>query len=126
MNNQIKPNLKNIKKKQNISDIKDDVSSLTVSSRLTLLTIHFPSLRIIWSTGPDQTSYIFQQLKVRFTLFFFFFFFFYIHFRCPFLFSALLFFSFSFVFFFFFFSFLFFFFFIFIFLFFFFFFFFFV
>eukprot|EP00160_Parvularia_atlantis_P001256 Unigene11012_Nuclearia_a/m.33656 Unigene11012_Nuclearia_a/g.33656 ORF Unigene11012_Nuclearia_a/g.33656 Unigene11012_Nuclearia_a/m.33656 type:complete len:158 (-) Unigene11012_Nuclearia_a:18-491(-) len=48
---------------QAVHDIKDDISPLAVSSKIALLTIHFPRLRVIWSTSPFQTAEIFELLK---------------------------------------------------------------
>ena len=39
-----------------------------VTSRLQLLTLHFPKLRIVWSPGPYATAEIFAELKVAFSL----------------------------------------------------------
>nr|CAG4650837.1 EOG090X03DI [Simocephalus serrulatus] len=41
----------------------DDSSLTDVTSRLQLLTIHFPKLRIVWSPGPYATAEIFEELK---------------------------------------------------------------
>nr|CAG4636872.1 EOG090X03DI [Ceriodaphnia reticulata] len=44
--------------------LSNDDSSLTdVTSRLQLLTLHFPRLRIVWSPGPYATAEIFAELK---------------------------------------------------------------
>jgi len=44
--------------------LSNDDSSLTdVTSRLQLLTLHFPKLRIVWSPGPYATAEIFEELK---------------------------------------------------------------
>lgn len=43
--------------------LKDEVSLQNTSSKLTLLTIHFPQLRIIWSQSPHLTAEIFEELK---------------------------------------------------------------
>eukprot|EP00736_Rhodelphis_marinus_P006479 Rmarinus@m.28259 len=37
----------------------------SVTSKLALLTIHYPALRVIWSTGPRQTAAIFKSLKMN-------------------------------------------------------------
>lgn len=42
---------------------KEDASLTDVTSRLQLLTLHFPKLRIVWSPGPYATSEIFEELK---------------------------------------------------------------
>ena len=49
---------------QSTSDLKDDVSVAAISSKLVLLTLHFPKLKIVWSQSPHQTAEIFQDLKV--------------------------------------------------------------
>nr|CAG4638335.1 EOG090X03DI [Cyclestheria hislopi] len=41
----------------------DDASLTDVTSRLQLLTLHFPKLRIVWSPGPYATAEIFAELK---------------------------------------------------------------
>lgn len=38
-------------------------SSISVQSKLVLLTLHFPRLRIIWSSSPFATADIFADLK---------------------------------------------------------------
>ena len=43
--------------------IKGDISLQNISSKLTLLTIHFPKLRILWSQSPQLTAEIFEDLK---------------------------------------------------------------
>ena len=43
--------------------IKGDISLQNISSKLTLLTIHFPKLRILWSQSPQLTAEIFEELK---------------------------------------------------------------
>ena len=40
------------------------MSVQNVSSKLTLLTIHFPKLRIIWSLNAHLTADIFEELKL--------------------------------------------------------------
>mmetsp|Transcript_26793 Transcript_26793/g.37724 ORF Transcript_26793/g.37724 Transcript_26793/m.37724 type:complete len:297 (-) Transcript_26793:141-1031(-) len=44
-------------------DWTDDVSHQSLTSKLVLLTIHFPKLRIIWCRSPYATSELFEQLK---------------------------------------------------------------
>ncbi|CAG0897565.1 unnamed protein product, partial [Cyprideis torosa] len=39
-------------------------SSSDVTSRLQLLTLHFPKLKILWSPGPFATAEMFHQLKI--------------------------------------------------------------
>lgn len=43
--------------------ISSDVSIQDVSSRLTLLTLHFPKLRILWCQSPYVTAEMFEELK---------------------------------------------------------------
>ena len=40
-----------------------EVNPASVISKITLLTLHFPSLQIIWSKGPQHTAEIFKDLK---------------------------------------------------------------
>merc|ERR1719430_3071474 len=40
-----------------------DVQSSDLVSRLQLLTIHFPKLRILWSPSPHATAELFEELK---------------------------------------------------------------
>lgn len=40
-----------------------EVNPASVISKLTLLTLHFPNLQIIWSKGPAHTADIFKNLK---------------------------------------------------------------
>jgi len=35
-----------------------------ITSKLQLLTLHFPKLRLVWSPSPFATSELFQELKV--------------------------------------------------------------
>ncbi|KAI8332645.1 hypothetical protein BC941DRAFT_436197 [Chlamydoabsidia padenii] len=48
---------------QNVLDIKENIVATDLSSKLTLLTLAFPTLRIIWSSSPQETTIIFKQLK---------------------------------------------------------------
>jgi len=41
-----------------------DVSMQETQSRLTLLTMHFPRLRILWCQSPYATAELFEELKV--------------------------------------------------------------
>merc|ERR1712168_1401953 len=43
----------------------DEINSNDVSSRLTLLTLHFPRLRILWCQSPYATAEIFTELKLN-------------------------------------------------------------
>uniref|UniRef100_A0A3P8TSS8 DNA repair endonuclease XPF n=1 Tax=Amphiprion percula TaxID=161767 RepID=A0A3P8TSS8_AMPPE len=45
------------------SDFRHEISSNDVSSKLTLLTLHFPRLRILWCPSPHATSELFLELK---------------------------------------------------------------
>jgi DNA excision repair protein ERCC-4 len=46
--------------------ISRDEPGLDTASRLILLCIHFPKLRIIWSPSPNFSAEIFEELKVLF------------------------------------------------------------
>lgn len=46
------------------SKLSSEVSMNDITSRLTLLTIHFPSLRILWCQSPYATAELFEELKV--------------------------------------------------------------
>ena len=41
-----------------------EISSADVTSRLTLLTLHFPRLRILWCQSPYATAELFEELKM--------------------------------------------------------------
>ncbi|KAM4716254.1 DNA repair endonuclease XPF [Anableps anableps] len=45
------------------SDFRSEISSNDVSSKLTLLTLHFPRLRILWCPSPHATAELFLELK---------------------------------------------------------------
>ncbi|CAJ1080668.1 DNA repair endonuclease XPF [Xyrichtys novacula] len=45
------------------SDFRHEISSNDISSKLTLLTIHFPRLRILWCPSPHATADLFMELK---------------------------------------------------------------
>ena len=45
------------------ASIKQDISLQNISSKLTLLTVHFPKLRILWSQSSQLTAEIFEELK---------------------------------------------------------------
>eukprot|EP00887_Chlorella_sp_A99_P005233 scaffold1.g5233.t1 len=47
------------------SEIGDDISLHSLMSRLTLLCLHFPRLRLIWSRSLHATADLFQQLKAN-------------------------------------------------------------
>ncbi|KAK1344825.1 hypothetical protein QTO34_013527 [Cnephaeus nilssonii] len=40
-----------------------EISSNDISSKLTLLTLHFPKLRILWCPSPHATAELFEELK---------------------------------------------------------------
>ncbi|XP_007950002.1 DNA repair endonuclease XPF [Orycteropus afer afer] len=40
-----------------------EISSSDISSKLTLLTLHFPRLRILWCPSPHATAELFEELK---------------------------------------------------------------
>jgi DNA excision repair protein ERCC-4 len=42
----------------------DDINVSQIRSKLVILTLHFPRLRIIWSRSPYETAQLFQELKV--------------------------------------------------------------
>ncbi|GAA5808344.1 hypothetical protein MFLAVUS_001734 [Mucor flavus] len=48
---------------QSLSDMKDNLRITDTSSKLVLLTLAFPKLRIIWSSSPNETAKIFLELK---------------------------------------------------------------
>ncbi|GMH29781.1 hypothetical protein Nepgr_031624 [Nepenthes gracilis] len=49
---------------QSASDIGDDVTPHSIISKLTLLVMHFPRLRIVWSRSLHATAEIFASLKL--------------------------------------------------------------
>lgn len=46
-------------------DLLDDISSKSILSRLCLLILHFPRLRLLWSRGPHSTADLFLSLKSK-------------------------------------------------------------
>ncbi|KAE8651467.1 DNA repair endonuclease UVH1 [Cucumis sativus] len=50
---------------QSASDIGDDVTPTNVMSKLSLLVLHFPRLRILWSRSLHATAEIFASLKAN-------------------------------------------------------------
>ncbi|KAM9838116.1 DNA repair endonuclease XPF [Aulostomus maculatus] len=46
------------------SDFRREISSNDISSKLTLLTLHFPRLRILWCPSPHATAELFLELKL--------------------------------------------------------------
>ncbi|XP_064386752.1 DNA repair endonuclease XPF-like [Halichondria panicea] len=49
---------------QKSGSIKGEISSQSVASKLALLTLHFPTLRILWCPTPNATAELLEQLKV--------------------------------------------------------------
>ncbi|CAF0763664.1 unnamed protein product [Brachionus calyciflorus] len=43
----------------------NEISTQHTSSKLALLTIHFPKLRILWCSSPSETAEIFEELKAN-------------------------------------------------------------
>ncbi|XP_040431178.1 DNA repair endonuclease XPF isoform X2 [Cygnus olor] len=43
--------------------LRQEISSSDVTSKLTLLTLHFPKLRILWCPSPHATAELFEELK---------------------------------------------------------------
>lgn len=41
-----------------------DLQSTDITSKLQLLTLHFPKLKIVWSPSPYATAQLFQEIKV--------------------------------------------------------------
>ena len=50
---------------QSVNELGGDIKQDSISSRLALLLMHFPKLRILWSRGPYETVKIFKSLKVN-------------------------------------------------------------
>ncbi|KAL9269912.1 DNA repair endonuclease UVH1-like protein [Drosera capensis] len=48
-----------------LSDIGDDVTSNSIISKLTLLAMHFPRLRVVWSCSLHATAEIFASLRAN-------------------------------------------------------------
>ncbi|KXZ54474.1 hypothetical protein GPECTOR_4g539 [Gonium pectorale] len=48
---------------QSPAELGDDIDPRNVISRLTLLTLHFPKLRLLWSRSPHATAELFAMLK---------------------------------------------------------------
>ncbi|XP_042418191.1 DNA repair endonuclease UVH1-like isoform X2 [Zingiber officinale] len=48
---------------QSTNDIGDDVSPTNITSKLSLLVLHFPRLRLVWSRNVHATAEIFASLK---------------------------------------------------------------
>lgn len=45
------------------SDFRQEISASDITSKLTLLTLHFPRLRLLWCPSPYVTAELFQELK---------------------------------------------------------------
>nr|XP_031840171.1 DNA repair endonuclease XPF isoform X1 [Nomia melanderi]XP_031840172.1 DNA repair endonuclease XPF isoform X1 [Nomia melanderi]XP_031840173.1 DNA repair endonuclease XPF isoform X1 [Nomia melanderi]XP_031840174.1 DNA repair endonuclease XPF isoform X1 [Nomia melanderi] len=41
-----------------------DVQNMFITSKLQLLTLHFPRLKLVWSPGPHATAQLFEELKL--------------------------------------------------------------
>lgn len=50
---------------QSASEIGDDVTPTSIISKLSLLVLHFPRLRIVWSRSLHATAEIFSMLKAN-------------------------------------------------------------
>ncbi|XP_065904706.1 DNA repair endonuclease XPF-like isoform X2 [Dysidea avara] len=48
---------------QSKASLTSDISINNVSSKLALLTLHFPKLRILWCSSPHATAELFEELK---------------------------------------------------------------
>ncbi|KAI8369465.1 uncharacterized protein BYT42DRAFT_584566 [Radiomyces spectabilis] len=48
---------------QSLSDMKSNIVLTDLSSKLVLLTLTFPKIRIIWSSSPHETAAVFKELK---------------------------------------------------------------
>lgn len=45
------------------SELRQEISANDITSKLTLLTLHFPRLRLLWCPSPHATAQLFQELK---------------------------------------------------------------
>lgn len=50
---------------QSANDIGDDVAPYSIISKLSLLVMHFPRLRLVWSRSLHATAEIFASLKAN-------------------------------------------------------------
>ncbi|CAI7847050.1 unnamed protein product, partial [Closterium sp. NIES-53] len=50
---------------QSASDISDDITPSSIISKMSLLALHFPRLRIVWSRSLHATAEIFASLKTN-------------------------------------------------------------
>ncbi|CAK4076836.1 unnamed protein product [Aphanomyces euteiches] len=48
---------------QQVSEITSDIKSSNICSKISLLVLHFPQLRILWSRSPHATVELFKQVK---------------------------------------------------------------
>lgn len=48
---------------QPVSSISSEIAQGSIQSKLTLLSLHFPSLRIMWMRSPKNTAEMFDQIK---------------------------------------------------------------
>jgi len=48
------------------SNISDDISPDSIVSKLVLLALHFPTLRLLWSSNPESSVEIFKLMKVNY------------------------------------------------------------
>jgi DNA excision repair protein ERCC-4 len=48
---------------QNASELGNEIKTDSISSRLAVLTLHCPKLRLLWSRGPHETLKLFKALK---------------------------------------------------------------
>ncbi|GAA6101030.1 DNA repair endonuclease XPF [Tachysurus ichikawai] len=45
------------------NELRQEISANDITSKLTLLTLHFPRLRLLWCPSPHATGQLFQELK---------------------------------------------------------------
>ena len=50
---------------QNINELGSDIKQDAICSKMALLLLHFPRLRILWSRSPYETVKIFKSLKMN-------------------------------------------------------------
>lgn len=50
---------------QSLSNMKENIGVNDLSSKLVLLTLTFPQVRVMWSSSPHETAAVFEELKVR-------------------------------------------------------------
>ncbi|GAX84863.1 hypothetical protein CEUSTIGMA_g12284.t1 [Chlamydomonas eustigma] len=48
---------------QSVHDIGDDIDARSITSKLALLILHFPRLKLVWSRSPHATADVFMDLK---------------------------------------------------------------